>query len=71
MSTLHVPPSTAPKLHVFEQAGGWHWGITVPRVAGSGFKVIAFSEQTFTVEHAARSDGSEALTRVAENGLHN
>lgn len=68
MSTLHASHRPAvPELHVFEQAGGWHWGITVPRLMGSGFKLIAFSERTFPVEHAARSDGSEALARLADD----
>ena len=52
---------TEPQLHVFEQAGGWHWGITVPRSLGSGFKVIAYSEQTFPAEDTARTGGSHAL----------
>ncbi len=56
---------TAPVLHVFEQAGGWHWGITVPRARGSGFKLIAFSERTFPVEDAAREDGRQALVNLA------
>jgi hypothetical protein len=55
-------------LHVFEQAGGWHWGITVPRAKGSGFKLIAFSETTFAVEDAARADGSQALQSLAVSG---
>ena len=62
------PTPTTPELHVFEQAGGWHWGITVPRAKGSGFKLIAFSERTFTVEDAARTDGSQALESLAESG---
>lgn len=67
MSTLRVSGnSSAPELHVFEQAGGWHWGITVPRVVGSGFKLIAYSERTFPVEDAARTDGSQALDNLAE-----
>ncbi|SAL39310.1 hypothetical protein AWB69_03886 [Caballeronia udeis] len=65
----HTP--TAPALHVFEQAGGWHWGITVPRMMGSGFKVIAFSEKTFSVEDAARTDGSQALASLADNSTCN
>jgi hypothetical protein len=59
------------ELHVFEQAGGWHWGITVPRSAGSGFKVIAFSERTFAAEDAARTDGSHALAGLADGGAPN
>ena len=61
----HTP--TVPVLHVFEQAGGWHWGITVPRAKGSGFKLIAYSETTFAVEDAARRDGNEALESLADN----
>jgi hypothetical protein len=52
---------TEPELHIFEQAGGWHWGITVQRTQGSGFKVIAYSERTFPAEDIARIDGSHAL----------
>ncbi|CAG9259367.1 hypothetical protein [Paraburkholderia unamae] len=55
------------KLHVFEQEGGWHWGITIPRSAGSGFKVIAYSETTFDGEHAARSDGSRVLESLPDD----
>ncbi|RQH07148.1 hypothetical protein D1Y85_09560 [Paraburkholderia dinghuensis] len=57
LSTQHPSPT----LHVFEQEGGWHWGITIPRAAGSGFKVIAYSETTFGGETEARRDGSRAL----------
>ncbi|WP_322048811.1 hypothetical protein [Paraburkholderia sp. J67] len=49
------------KLHVFEQEGGWHWGITVPRTAGSGFKVVAYSDTTFVGETEARRDGDRVL----------
>ena len=59
--------SPVPVLHVFEQNGGWHWGITIPRVAGGGFKLIAFSEQVFAVEDAARADGNQALASLAES----
>lgn len=65
----HTP--TTPALHVFEQAGGWHWGITVPRGRGFGFKLVAFSEKTFAVEDAARIDGSQALASLADNGAYN
>lgn len=51
-------------LHVFEQEGGWHWGITIPRSAGSGFKVIAYSETAFSGEGEARRDGSRALENL-------
>lgn len=57
-----------PELHVFEQAGSWHWGITVQRAAGSGFKLIAFSEQSFPSEDAASTDGGHALARLAGGG---
>lgn len=56
----------SPKLHVFEQEGGWHWGITVPRSAGSGFKVIAYSETSFNGETEARRDGNRALDSLPE-----
>ncbi|MFM0341463.1 hypothetical protein [Paraburkholderia fungorum] len=60
--------STVPVLHVFEQDGGWHWGITIPRAAGGGFKLIAFSEQVFPAEEAARADGRQALASLADSG---
>jgi hypothetical protein len=62
---------TGPELHVFEQAGSWHWGITVQRAAGHGFKLIAFSERSFPAEDAARSDGSHALASLADSGARN
>lgn len=62
---------TVPILHVFEQAGSWHWGITVPRQRGSGFKLIAFSERNYSLEAAARTDGSQALARLPDNGAWN
>ncbi|REE07601.1 hypothetical protein B0G71_8136 [Paraburkholderia sp. BL27I4N3] len=67
MTTSQAYTSTAPALHVFEQAGGWHWGITVPRAKGSGFKLIAFSECTFPVEDAARADGELALIHLTDS----
>lgn len=62
------PTSSRPVLHVFEQDGGWHWGITVPRALGGGFKLIAFSEKTFTVESDAHDDGQQALVYLAGEG---
>lgn len=59
---------TPPVLHVFEQEGGWHWGITVPRSTGSGFKLIAFSQHVFPAEDAARRDGARALEAIAASG---
>ncbi|MEM5318451.1 hypothetical protein [Paraburkholderia sp. JHI869] len=56
-----------PKLHVFEQEGGWHWGITIPRSAGSGFKLIAYSETTFKGESEALRDGNRALENLPED----
>ncbi|WP_322061556.1 hypothetical protein [Paraburkholderia sp. J63] len=60
---------SSPRLHVFEQEGGWHWGITVPRPAGSGFKVIAYSETTFVHETEARRDGDRVLGDLRESAL--
>ncbi|RDK02213.1 hypothetical protein DLM46_14935 [Paraburkholderia lacunae] len=68
MTTSQTYTPTAAVLHVFEQAGGWHWGITVPRARGSGFKLIAFSGKTFPIEDAARTDGRRALVDLAESG---
>ncbi|QVN22910.1 hypothetical protein [Burkholderia pyrrocinia] len=56
----HTPPA----LHVFEQDGGWHWGITVPRPTGCGFKLIAFSEHIFSAEDTAQRDGDRALASI-------
>jgi len=44
-------------LHVIEQDGGWHWGLTIARPHGTGKKVIAFSEDVFHSEAQARADG--------------
>jgi hypothetical protein len=68
MSSRPPALNTAPRLHVFEQEGGWHWGITVPRAAGSGFKVIAYSDTTFAQESEARREGSVALDNLPQNG---
>jgi hypothetical protein len=65
---LHVTNTAV--LHVFEQDGGWHWGITTPRAAGSGFKVVAFSKETFPIEEAARSDGDRALRCLSGADVH-
>jgi hypothetical protein len=58
---------TALKLHVFEQEGGWHWGITIPRAVGGGFKVIAYSDTTFAGENEARRDGDRALDNMPDS----
>ncbi|OLL27546.1 hypothetical protein BTH42_32470 [Burkholderia sp. SRS-W-2-2016] len=59
-SEIVWPPP--PTLHVFEQEGGWHWGITVARSReAGGFRVVAFSSQVFTKECDAREDGAVAL----------
>ncbi|SMG45809.1 hypothetical protein [Paraburkholderia susongensis] len=58
--------SSSPTLHVFEQEGGWHWGITIPRPMGSGVKVIDYSERTFVDEAEAQRDGKRALERFAD-----
>ncbi|WP_233828669.1 hypothetical protein [Paraburkholderia sp. ZP32-5] len=57
---------SSPSLHVFEQEGGWHWGITVPRAVGSGFKVVAYSEETFSDEAEAHREGNRALARFSD-----
>jgi len=64
MTTRSTVVHASPVLHVFEQEGGWHWGITIPRAAGSGFKLIAYSETTFDAEIEARRDGSRALENL-------
>ncbi|HEY4804295.1 MAG TPA: hypothetical protein VIH96_16915 [Paraburkholderia sp.] len=67
MNILQSPSRpSSPRLHVFEQEGGWHWGITIERSAGGGFKVIAYSEKTFRAENEAQSDGDRALVNLAE-----
>jgi hypothetical protein len=53
--------SSNPTLHVFEQEGGWHWGITVERGAGGGMKVVAYSDDGFDSEEEAREDGEHVL----------
>ncbi|NML30964.1 hypothetical protein [Paraburkholderia antibiotica] len=58
--------SRSPSLHVFEQEGGWHWGITVPRPVGSGFKVVAYSDKTFFDEAEAHREGNRALAHFAD-----
>ncbi|WP_321880192.1 hypothetical protein [Paraburkholderia bannensis] len=58
---------TSLKLHVFEQEGGWHWGITIPRAAGGGFKVIAYSDTTFPGETEARRDGGRVLDNMPDS----
>jgi hypothetical protein len=66
MTTLEpILDRSPPILHVFEQAGGWHWGITVSRSVGGGFKLIAYSDQMFPAEDDARRDGARALAGVA------
>nr|WP_175800301.1 hypothetical protein [Burkholderia anthina] len=55
---------TCPALHVFQQDGGWHWGITIPRPTGCGFKLIAFSERIFSAEDTAQCDGDRALASI-------
>ncbi len=59
-----------PVLHVFEQSDGWHWGITVSRLKGSGFKLIAYSDRTFPVEHDAHDDGTKALARLDDQVVY-
>jgi hypothetical protein len=47
-------------LHVFEQDGGWQWGLTIERLRGTGEKVIAYSDTPFESEAQARTDGMRA-----------
>lgn len=56
-------PRTLPDLtlHVFEQDGGWHWGLTIERPHDTGRKVIAFSEEVFRSEAQARTDGERVF----------
>ncbi len=49
--------SSDPTLHVFEQGGEWHRGITIDKPTGIGMKVVAFSEEGFGSEAEAREDG--------------
>ncbi|HDR9083115.1 hypothetical protein KTE65_30455 [Burkholderia multivorans] len=53
-----------PALHVFEQDGGWHWGITIPRSVGCGFKLIAFSKHILPNQDTAQRDGGQALAAI-------
>lgn len=65
MSKLQFEMKTAhAALHIFMQDGGWHWGITVPRENGCGFRVIAFNERSFARQIDAESDGSRALGQI-------
>ncbi|KMQ80003.1 hypothetical protein BPMI_05088c [Candidatus Burkholderia pumila] len=58
---MDLTTSSKPTLHVFHQEGGWHWGITVERTAGSGRKVVAYSDDGFDSEEEAREDGEYVL----------
>lgn len=59
----------AATLHVFEQDGAWHWGITIPRGPGFGFQVIAYNTKIFTCESDAMSDGNLALKHLIDTSL--
>jgi len=47
-------------LHVFEQDGGWNWGLTIERLRGTGEKVVAYSDALFESEAQAHEDGVRA-----------
>ena len=47
-------------LHVFEQDGGWNWGLTIERLRGTGQRVVAYSDAPFESEAQAREDGMRA-----------
>jgi hypothetical protein len=61
MTTLTDGPGRAATLHVFAQDGGWHWGITVPRENGGGFRVVAYNTGAFAQESDAAADGCRTL----------
>lgn len=56
-------------LHVFEQDGGWHWGLTITRPSGTGKKVVAYSEPTFSSEALARADGQRAAHAFEQDDI--
>ena len=56
-------------LHVFEQDGGWHWGITIERLHGTGKKVVAYSEKVFRSEAEARTDGKRVCDGEHDGNL--
>jgi hypothetical protein len=56
-------------LHVFEQDGGWSWALTIERLHGTGKKVVAFSEVTFTSQAEAQASGQQAFDREQEGDL--
>jgi hypothetical protein len=60
VANMDLSTSSKPTLHVFNQEGGWHWGITVERAAG-GMKVVAYSDEGFDSEEEAREDGEHVL----------
>jgi hypothetical protein len=56
-------------LHVFEQDGAWHWGLTIERSSGTGKKVVAYSEEEFASEAQARADGERAYNEARDGHL--
>jgi hypothetical protein len=62
------PRTTNLTLHVFEQEGGWHWALTIERPQGTGKKVIAFSEEIFSSQAQARTDGERAEAQWEHDG---
>ncbi len=58
---IALPKSSGPTLHIFEQDGGWHWGITVTRSVGYGEKIVAYSDTVFRTEMESRAGGERAL----------
>jgi hypothetical protein len=57
---MDVSKASDPTLHVFQQDGEWHWGITVERPTG-GMKVVAYSDEGFDSEEEAREEGAHVL----------
>ena len=58
-----------PALHVFQQDGGWHWGITVPAPRDPA-SLIAFSTDIFSTEDTAQRDGDRALASIVDSDVH-
>lgn len=59
MNTIEQLPKSV--LHVFEQDGGWQWGITCDRPNGVGVKIVDYSDPGFSSGKEARADGERAL----------
>jgi hypothetical protein len=65
MNTTDQSPKST--LHIFEQDGGWQWGITCDRPNGAGVKIVDYSDPGFSSGKEARADGERALASRMEN----